>query len=148
MKKILLIFVVGAFLFTGSVYGGKYDEVLPVMDKMIKGFEQFVINLEKADSAAAVAGALDGYSDFMVKIGPQLKELSQKFPELDNDENTPVELKPFQEKMEQLAQKLAGLFTKIQQYMKDPVVEQAFKRFNETMKILDDKAENEDEEEG
>jgi hypothetical protein len=33
----------------------------------------------------------------MIKIGPQLKELSKKFPELDKEENTPEELKPFKE---------------------------------------------------
>ncbi|HUU05893.1 MAG TPA: hypothetical protein VMZ49_08460 [Patescibacteria group bacterium] len=147
MKKIFLMFVAGAVLFAGLVYGGKYDEVLPLMDEMVKGFEQFVNALEKAGSADAVAAALNGYSDFMTKISPKIKELSQKFPELDKDENTPEELKPFKDKMDKLSQKLAGLFAKIQQYLQDPVVEKAYKRWNETMKLFDDQAENEDDKE-
>jgi len=142
-----LMFVAGAFLFTGFVYGGKYDEVIPLMEKMVKGFEQFVTALEKAGSADAVAAALNGYSDFMIKISPEIKELSQKFPELDNDENNPEELKPFKDKMDKLSQKLAGLFAKIQEYLQDPVVEKAYKRWNETMKLVDGQAENEDDEE-
>jgi len=148
MKKILLMFVIGAFLFTGLVYGGKYDEVLPLMDKMVNGLEKFINDLEKSDSATAVAAALDSYSDFMIKISPDLKKLSKKFPELEKEENTPEELKPFKEKIDKLTVKMAGLYAKIQQYMKDPVVEKAFKRWNETLKILDDEAENEDDEEG
>jgi hypothetical protein len=148
MKKILLMLVLGAFLFAGLVYGGKYDEVIPFMDKMVKRFEKFVDDLEKAGSAAAVAAALDGYSDFIIKIGPKLKELSKKFPELDKEENTPEELKPFKEKMDKLTIKMAGLYAKIQQYLKDPVVEKAFKRWNQTLKTLDDEAENEDDKEG
>jgi len=147
MKKILLMLVLGAFLFAGLVYGGKYHEVVPVMDKMVKGLEKFVNELEKAGSAAAVAAALDGYSDFMIKISPKLKELSKKFPELEKDENTPEELKPFKEKMDKLTIKLAGLYAKINQYLKDPVVEKAFKRWNETMKTFDDESENEDDKE-
>ena len=147
MKKIFLMFVAGAVLFAGLVYGGKYDEVLPLMDEMVKGFEQFVNALEKAGSADAVAAALNGYSDFMTKISPKIKELSQKFPELDKDENTPEELKPFKDKMDKLSQKLAGLFAKIQQYLQDPVVEKAYKRWNETMKLFDDQAEDEDDKE-
>ncbi|TFG76183.1 MAG: hypothetical protein E4H23_09880 [Chrysiogenales bacterium] len=147
MKKIFLMFVAGAVLFAGLVYGGKYDEVLPLMDEMVKGFEQFVNALEKAGSADAVAAALNGYSDFMIKISPKIKELSKKFPELDKDENTPEELKPFKDKTDKLSQKLAGLFAKIQQYLQDPVVEKAYKRWNETMKLFDDQAENEDDKE-
>ena len=147
MKKILLMLVLGAFMFAGLVYGGKYYEVVPVMDKMVKGLEKFVNELEKAGSAAAVAAALDGYSDFMIKINPKLKELSKKFPELEKDENTPEELKPFNEKMDKLTIKLAGLYAKINQYLKDPVVEKAFKRWNETMKTFDDESENEDDKE-
>lgn len=147
MKKILLMLVLGVFLFTGSVYGGKYDEVVPLMDKVVKGLEKFVNDLEKAGSAAAVAAALDSYSDFMIKIGPKLKELSKKYPELDKEENTPEELKPFKEKIDKLTIKLAGLYAKINQYMKDPVVEKAFKRWDEVMKTLDDESENEDDKE-
>jgi hypothetical protein len=146
MKKILLMFVLGTFLFAGLVYGGKYDEVVPLMDKMVKGLEKFVNDLEKAGSATAVAAALDSYSDFMIKISPKVKELSQKFPELDNEENTPEELKPFKETMDKLTQKLAGLYAKIQQYLKDPIVEKAYKRWNEVLKLFDDEAENEDDE--
>jgi len=146
MKKILLMFVLGTFLFAGLVYGGKYDEVVSLMDKMVKGLEKFVNDLEKAGSAAAVAAALDSYSDFMIKISPKVKELSQKFPELDNEENTPEELKPSKETMDKLTQKLAGLYAKIQQYLKDPIVEKAYKRWNEVLKLFDDEAENEDDE--
>ncbi|NIM17173.1 MAG: hypothetical protein GTO45_27655 [Candidatus Aminicenantes bacterium] len=147
MKKIFLMLVLGAFLFAGLVYGGKYGEVVPFMDKMVKGLEKFVNDLEKAGSAAAVAAALDGYSDFMIKIGPKLKELSKKYPELDKEENTPEELKPFKEQMDKLTIKMAGLYAKINQYMKDPVVEKAFKRWNEVMKTFDDESENEDDKE-
>ncbi|MFH2108025.1 MAG: hypothetical protein ABII93_05090 [Chrysiogenia bacterium] len=147
MKKIFLMFVAGAVLFAGLVYGGKYDEVFPLMDEMVKGFDKFVNALEKAGSSDAVASALNGYSDFMTKISPKIKELSQKFPELDKDENTPEELKPFKDKMDKLSQKLAGLFAKIQQYLQDPVVEKAYERWSETMKLFDDQAENEDDKE-
>jgi hypothetical protein len=145
MKKILLMLVLGAFLFTGLVYGGKYDEIVPLMDKMVKNLEKFINDLEKAGNAAAVAAALDGYSDFMIKIGPKLKELSKKYPELDKEENTPEKLKPFEEKMDKLTIKLAGLYAKIQQYMKDPAVEKAFKRWEEVMKTFDDESEDENE---
>ncbi len=145
MKKIFLMFVAGAVLFAGLVYGGKYEEAVPLMDEMAKGFGQFVNALEKAGSADAVAAALNGYSDCITKISPKIEELFQKFPELKKDESTPEELKPFKDKMDKLSQKLAGLLAKMQQYMQAPVVEKAYKRWTETMQLFDDQAENEDD---
>lgn len=138
------------FLMGGiSTAYGKYEDVIPIAEKMAKGLELFVTALDKADSAAAVAAALDGYTKVMKELGPVMMELQKKYPELDKDDNVPEELKPVQKNIDVLVKKLGSLFPKIYKYISDPVVAEANKRWQEAMKIMDpgNKEEKEEKEE-
>jgi hypothetical protein len=147
MKKVCLAMVLVVFMFSGFIYGGKYGEAVPLVNEMLKTFETFIHRLDKAESGKAVAECLDNYSNVIRKIGPKLKKLMEKYPELKDEKFHPEELKPQLAKIEKLSSRLVGLFGKIQKYVDDPAVQPAYKHWMETMKIMDDSSEKEKTEE-
>ncbi len=147
MKKLLFCIVLCLFVFAGTIYGGgKYDDVKPVIEKMTKVFEKFVIGLEKAGSADAVAAAFDYTAKEMKTIAPKIKEFEKKYPELKDEKIHPEELKPLLKKFDDLVKRMIGVFAKIAQYANDPKVQEARKRFEKTMAAMDDKEVSEAEE--
>jgi Fe-S oxidoreductase len=148
MKKLVLFSIVCLLLCGISAYGnGKYDDVKPVIEKMAKVFEKFIVGMEKADSADAVVAALDAHTKDMTAIAPVVKELMKKYPELKDENNHPEELKPQIQKMEELSKRLVGSMGKLMQYAKDPKVIEAQKRWQKAMALMDDKQESEAEKE-
>jgi hypothetical protein len=148
MKKSLFCIVVCLFVFVGTVYGGaKYDDVKPVIEKLTKVFEKLFIGLEKAGSADEVAAALDYAAKEMKTIVPKIKEFEKKYPELKNEKTHPEELKPMLKKFDDLVKRMIGVYAKIAQYANDPKVQEARKRFEKTMTVMDDNEVSEAEKE-
>lgn len=147
MKKIILAVVVVLFVFGSFVYGGKYDEAKPLLDEMIKATTAFIAAMEKAGDAKGVSAALDDNTAAMQKIGPKVKKLLAKYPELKDEKTHPEALKTRLKKMDDLTKKMIGALMKIGQYKDDSAVKDSLKRWEETMKLLDDAGENEEDEE-
>lgn len=144
MKK-LVIFTVLAVIGSGlTLYSvGKYAHLKPVIQEMATALETFVVNLEKAENADAVAAALDNYTQAIIKFAPKVNEMMKKYPELKDETIRPEELKPLMDKMDKLAKKLATLFAKLGQYKNDPKVKAANERWEKALALMD---EGEDEE--
>jgi hypothetical protein len=137
MKKVVLFAVVGLMLSAGVVYGGgKYAKVKPHIEKMAVSFEKFVTDMEKAANADAVVTALDAFTEVMKVIGPKMREIIKKYPELKDEKTHPEELKPLLKKMDELGKKLFGVMGKIQQFANDPRVKEANERFFAAMATM------------
>lgn len=131
MKKLFSVLVVGLLLIAfGCGGGGKYADAKKVMQDSIDTMETFANALEKADSADAVAAAMNDFSDGMEKIIPKLKEMMEKYSELKDPGKTPEDLKEIMGKMTAVQAKMGQVQSKIQQYASDPKVQAA------TMKLM------------
>jgi len=141
MKKLVLITVVFLLLFALAVYGGGiYSEVKPFMEKVIQSLEKLITGLEEAENADDIVAALDNYSNEILPLGPKMKELIKKYPELKElkDESTcPEELKPIMEKINELGERMVVGLAKVQEYANDPKVKAAQIRWLKAMAALE-----------
>lgn len=134
MKKLFSVLVVGLLLIAFACGGGgKYADVKKVMQDNIDATEKFANSLEKADSADDVAAAINDYSDSMEKFIPKMKELQEKYSELNDPGKMPEDLKEIMEKMTALQTRMQGARAKIQQYGTDPKVQAASMKLMEVM---------------
>lgn len=138
MKK--FAFSVVAFIFILALIscggGGKYSDAKAVMNDYCDSMSNFADELNKAGNAVDVAKAINNFSDEMEKYIPKLKELDKKYPEMktQKEEEIPAELKPVMERLQkEIMPKFISAMGKIQQYMNDPLVQEANKKMSETM---------------
>jgi len=112
---------------------GKYAEVGPVMDTMIKATEAYIADLDKSTTADQIAAAMDVITEKMTALAPKMKAIGEKFPEFKSQENPPAELKPFNDRLEAMMGKMMGVISKIAPFASDPKVMAAQERYNKAM---------------
>ncbi len=113
--------------------GGKYSDVIKVMDKYVVSIEKFVAALDGAKSADDVASALDGLTAATKTLAPEMMDIETKYPEFKTQDKPPAELKPIMDKVMAASTKMMGAMNKVMQYAKDPKVQEARKRYQEAM---------------
>jgi hypothetical protein len=64
-----------------------------------------------------------------------MKALSEKYPELKDQDNLPDELKASQEESEKVAKRMVGTFMKTARYMNDAEVRKAQERISKAMSM-------------
>jgi len=133
LQKLGLVFILICLMPFFSNCGGKYDEVISLNGEFVEVMEDYVENLDKADSAKTVAAAMNDFSDKMDDLAPRLKEMAQKYPELKDPKNLPDELRASQKKSEELGKRMAGSMMKMMQYMMSPEVQAAQQRMSQVM---------------
>ncbi len=126
-------FFVVAILACGG--GGQYGEVKKTMEKAAKVLETLAKEMDQAEDEKAVASALNKFADELVALQPKMDEFSRKYPELQNPENIPSELKEIMDKVEALERdELKSVYIKAKKYSSDPEVANAMQKIQETMK--------------
>ena len=133
LQKLLLVLVLICLMPFFSNCGGKYDEVVSLNGEFVEVMEDYVENLDKADSAETVAAAMNDFSDKMEDLAPKMKEMAQKYPELKDSKNLPDELRASQKKSEELGKRMAGSMMKMMQFMMSPEVQAAQQRMSQVM---------------
>ena len=131
---IIVLFVIGLFACGGE--GGKYDDAVDLMEKQISVTETFADNMNAATSGEEVASALNSYSDGMKELIPEMKDMMEKYPEMrgQGSEEVPEKLQALLERMNTEVQpKLQSAMVKLGEYSDDPAVQEAQKKFQETM---------------
>ena len=147
MKKVALFAIVGLMLFAGIAYGGgKYAKIKPLIEKMAVSFEKFITDMEKAANADAVVAALDTFTGVMKELGPKMREIIKKYPELKDERTHPEELKPLLKKVDELGKKMFGVMGKLQQFANEPKVKEASDRFMAAMASMNPEPEKSKEE--
>lgn len=124
-----------AFLMAGCG-GSKYGDFIALNEAFVQLMEEYVASLEKAAGPDEIAAAINRLADGMEDLGPKIKKLAEKYPELKDKNNQPEEVKPSQEKAEEVAKKFSGTFMKVMPHMKNPKVQEAFKRATSAMKTM------------
>jgi hypothetical protein len=138
MKKTVLflcvaVLAMGLFACKG---GGKYSDVISVLEKYIGGIDKFATAMDGVKDADGVVKALEGLTEVTKTIAPQMKAFETKYPELKAQDNPPVELKPLMDKMMSVSGKMMGAMGKIQQYMQDPKVQAANQALSEATALM------------
>jgi len=129
--------VVFCLLFLMAGCGGsKYGDCIALNEAFVQLMEEYVASLEKAAGPDEITAAINRLADGMEDLGPKMKELAEKYPELKDKNNQPEEVKPSLEKAEEAGKKFAGTFMKIMPHMKNPKVQEAFKRAGNAMKTM------------
>ncbi|MCX6553894.1 MAG: hypothetical protein NTZ12_02590 [Candidatus Aminicenantes bacterium] len=131
MVWLALALMIGGAVACGG--GGKYGEAKTLMGKQLAVMEDFAAAMEKAGNAQEVAAALNAYAAEQKDLIPAMMDLQKKYPELMAQKEAPAELKAEMEKMQQIGQRVAAASMKAAQYMSDPVVQEAQKKFAESM---------------
>ena len=141
MKKLILITALFMFLLGLAVYGsGVYSEVKLLMEKVILSLEKLITGLEEAEDADDIVAALDNYTNEVLPLGPKMKELIKKYPELKelkDENNCPEELKPVMKKIEKLGERMVGGLAIVQEYANDAKVKEAQLRWLKAMAALE-----------
>lgn len=114
----------------------KYADAKKVLTKFADLTENYVKNLNSAENAGSVAKALDGYTTPMKDIMPEMVKILKKYPELKDEKTHPEELKPLMKRFNKVFQNLIAASAKIMKYANDPAVQEANKRYKETMSAL------------
>jgi soluble cytochrome b562 len=135
MKKLFPVVLIFALILSFVACGGG-NNPKAVMQQGVDALSDMVNALEKADSADAIADALNNYSDTMEKLAPKLKKITEDNPELKNMNKggkVPDEYKDLQEQGKTLGMRMMSAFQKIAKYAQDPKVAEANKRFQTAM---------------
>jgi hypothetical protein len=137
MKKtaLFLCIAVLALGLAGCKGGGKYSDVIKVMDKYVASIEKFAATLDGAKSADDVVAGLDALTTTTKTLAPEMKAFETKYPEFEHQENPPVELKPIMDKVMAASTKMMGAMNKVMQYAQDPKVQEAQQRYQEAMAL-------------
>jgi hypothetical protein len=130
-------FVLVSFLVIVSIgCGGKYSDAVGVNEEFLDVMINYTDSIEKADNAGNVADAMHKFADRMAVLGPKMKKISEKYPELKDEKNQPEAFKKLREKGEALEKKFSGSFMKTMQYVKDPEVRKAQQHLSVAMQVL------------
>jgi len=133
VKRLMMMAVCLLALTLAAGCGGKYSDVKQVNEEYVEMVETYVADLEKADDKDDVVKAMNNFTDDLEEIWPRMRELAEKYPELENSDEPPEELKESMENAEKVGAKIASSFMKIMQYMDDPEVQAAQERMGRVM---------------
>ena len=89
--------------------------------------------MDKANNAQDVVAALNAYAADTKDLIPDLKKFQEQFPEMNDQAEAPVELKPEMDKMQEAMGRMMTASMKAAQYMQDPAVQAAQKKLGEAM---------------
>jgi len=128
-----------AVVMVGCVGGSGKSDARSVYEKNIQIMDDFSAAMDKAANADQVVAALNRYTREMETLGPTIKALHEKHPELaemDKRGSFPEELKDLEDRFAQMGMKMMRAMAKVMQYKNDPAVMQAHERMMTTAQKL------------
>lgn len=135
-KRVLVTIVMLTVLGAVSCGFGKYSDVKAHIDEMIEYQYTYIDKLERAEKGEDVARALNEYIDTMIRFGTDWQKLTEKYPELKEDE-VPDALKGYFKKLDEtilvVRTRVSG---PLHRYSLDPEVLKAHKRYTEKIHQL------------
>lgn len=134
LNKMLPVVSLAVLMFMLGCGGGSdYSDAVEINTKFVGAMESYIKDIDKAENADDVAGAIEAYAQQMEELAPQMKAIAAKHPEWKSMDKVPEELKPIQEKAKQIAAQIPNTFMKTMKYMTDAQVRDAHKRLQESM---------------
>jgi hypothetical protein len=133
MRKVVSVVII-LLVFAAMVScGGKYDDVESTLTDYADAMEDYVSQMDRAESSDEVVKAMRGYTEKMKSLAPRLKEMNEKFPELAPGKTFPKELEKISQRMADMGQKVQAAMMKTMKYMMDPNVQQALTEQSQAM---------------
>ncbi len=111
---------------------GKYNDAIEVNTKFVNAMESYAQGLDGAKSADDVAQCINKFADEMEKLGPKIKAVNEKYPELQSQE-MPEELKELEQRTMALQMQISGAMMKSMRYIMDSDVQAAQLRLQSVM---------------
>ena len=136
MKKGLVLpflCALAVLLLIAGCTGSKYADAKKVNKEYMALVQGYIEDLDKTENAQDAAKAINRFADGMKALWPKMKALSEKYPELKDQNNIPEELKEMQAEAAEVGKKMGSSMMKLMPYMQDPEVQKAQKRLQETM---------------
>ncbi len=116
-------------------FAGNYSEAKSLLGQIAAVWTALADSLDRADSAASVAAALDAMTDKMAVIYPKWRQLEAKQPEIKTMEPVPPELEAEVNMLKQQSERLRQHFMNIDKMYKDDVqVRNAKERLDKVMR--------------
>ncbi|MCP4691647.1 MAG: hypothetical protein GY859_26610 [Desulfobacterales bacterium] len=139
MAKKFFIMVICILFFMPAICQGQedYDDLIEVYEEYLLIMEEYLEAVNDSQSADGVAEAMNIMAEEMERIGPSLKEMKEKYPELNKSGKPPEELEFLQERADELRPRIFASFFKLAAYMEDPEVQAAQKRLAVAMKSIE-----------
>lgn len=134
MKKLFSILtIIGLFLILSACGGGDTPE--SVMNDYFDLMDNYLDDMEKANSADDIVSVIETFSNKMKALAPRMKAIMEKHPELKGMKGgkLPEEYKELNDRMQKLMPRLIGVFGKMMKYGNDPKVKEAQKKFQKAM---------------
>ena len=113
--------------------GGKYAQAKKLINKQIDIITDYADAMEKAETAKDAAEAINAYAAATADLAPEMKTFQEQYPEMKNQADPPVELKPEMEKLQQVMGRMISASMKAARFMMDPAVQEAQKNLGEAM---------------
>lgn len=135
-QKLLLAVVVLGLVVLIVGCGGKYSDVKKVNQEFIDVMKVYVDDLAGVASAADAARVINKLADGMEPLVPKMKAMKAKYPELQDPENLPEEIRATETEMASIGQKFAESFMKLIPYMAEKEVQAAQTRLASIMSSL------------
>ena len=126
INKIVPVMVLILLVAVGCKPKKDYADVKAFLNDAIKNQETVISSLEKAKSGKDVAAALNKNKEVTAVMMKKMTELTAKYPELKDSKEAPADLKPLNDKLQELAKKSVQVMTDVmKKYEKDPDVKKA-----------------------
>lgn len=137
MKKLIIcVIVMACFAMVAGCVSDKYADLKKTYTVVIKIHNDMSNALERANSAKEVANAITVFSDSLLALKPELLKIQEKYPELNNDENIPQELKPLRAQVKIAMEKYNRAVSKVVTvYEKNAEVQSAFQKMVNSLQL-------------
>jgi hypothetical protein len=138
MRDVIRVMVLAVVMVGGGEASGNSD-LRSVYEKNIQIMDDFSVAMDKAANADQVVASLNRYTREMETLGPRIKALREKHPELvemDERGSLPEELKDLEDKFAAMGMKMIDAMAKVMQYEKGSAVMEAQQRMLTTAQKL------------
>jgi len=127
MKKLALFLLV--VVFAAACAKGNYQDVKGVMEEFLNAQENYITGLEKVENAEDYAAVTDSFAASIEVVGPKMKGMTEKYPEIFEEDNVPEALKDVDERGRALQERSMSIDqSKFAKYMSDEKVMAALQR--------------------
>ena len=135
MKKIALFLLVVVFI--AACGKGSYQDLRGVMEEFLVAQEAYVDGMENVQSAEDLAATMNNFADDIEKIGPKMKAMTAKYPEIMKEKEMPEALKDLDERGKALQARMQNLSQeKFNKYISDEKVLEAAQRMGKAFQSM------------
>ena len=135
MKKVALFLLVVVFI--AACGKGSYQDLRSVMEEFLTAQEAYVEGMENVQSPEDLAATMNNFADAIEKIGPKMKEMTEKYPEIMKENEMPESLKDLDERGKALQARMQNLSQeKFNEYISDEKVLEAAQRMGKAFQSM------------